>query len=226
MTHRASSESWGNESGARICQLVMQDNNGIAQSIAENRIDLLELLTLEELNQADDLGLTPIYLAVLYDQPEVLLYLYNRGVNINNFCDPMEWGTPLYYAVTLHRHRLLEVFDQMGINFNDPCDNLGQNAITHARRINDKYSEDLIENLMTRTYRAGMLVLTRLRTLVVKNKYLRIKRAAANINRVLRGRRGRKRYRTIKSDPRLYWDTLEGKIEGEDKDQEDDEEED
>ena len=86
MTHRASSESWGDESGARICQLVMQDNNGIAQSIADNRIDLLELLTFEELNQADDLGLKPIYLAIQYDQPEVLLYLYNRGVNINNFC--------------------------------------------------------------------------------------------------------------------------------------------
>ena len=102
----------------------------------------------------------------------------------------------------------------MGINFNDPCDNLGQNAITHARRINDKYSVELIENLMTRTYRAGMLVLTKLRTLVIKNKYLRIKRAASNINRVLRGRIGRKRYKTIKSDPRLYWDTLEGKGEG------------
>jgi hypothetical protein len=75
LIHPASSTSWGSEAGARLCKLLVDANTGIAQQIIENRTDLLDLLTLEQLEESDDIGLNAVFLAVYYDRPEILRYL-------------------------------------------------------------------------------------------------------------------------------------------------------
>jgi len=209
MAHRASSETWGDFSGARLCELVVRSNTGGAHAVADGRTDMLDLMSFEELNEADDIGIKLNYLAVYYDQPDIIIYLANRGVNMTTWCDPMNWGSPLYYAVTLQRHRILEALDQIGVNFNEPCDNLGQTAMLHAKRIRDTYGQKLIKHLMERTQKAGILVLKNLRKMVQQNKYQRILNAANIINRVLRGRRGRLHWVEVHDNPTEYWEKLE-----------------
>ena len=105
--HRASSSSWGDESVARLCSIIVDSNNGMAQQIMENRHDLLDIYSLDELKETDDLGLTLPFLAVYYDRPDMLKYLHQRGFDLSTTCDAMKFGAcvcrvpVLFYPVIL-----------------------------------------------------------------------------------------------------------------------------
>lgn len=93
--HSASSNSWNStsdsvEACARLCQLAVQSNTGIAQMVIDNSTELLDLMTVEELQAPDDdLGLSTAFLAIYYNRPDCIAYLHKRGVDFSAFCDPM-----------------------------------------------------------------------------------------------------------------------------------------
>jgi hypothetical protein len=57
MAFVGSTSCWGEQQNARLCELLVEGNNGMAQQIQENRHDLLDLMKLEQLNMPDDLTL-------------------------------------------------------------------------------------------------------------------------------------------------------------------------
>ena len=134
LVHRASSRTWGDASFARLCQLIVQDNSGMAQQVADNMHDLLDLCSVEELNQTDDLGLTLPYLAVYNDRPDMLTYLHKRGVKLGLPCDPMEYGTPMFYATTLHKQACVETLDILGYSVKEHCNKYEEVPLHHAKR--------------------------------------------------------------------------------------------
>lgn len=82
--HPSSSESWGSDACAKIFSHVVEANDGREQMIVENKKDFLELYSKEELEKPDDLGNTLQFLAVYHDRPEMLRYLYARGIDLSN----------------------------------------------------------------------------------------------------------------------------------------------
>ena len=114
----------------------MESNNGIEQSVQENRYDLLDSYSKKELETPDDLGLSLVFLAIQYDQPDMLEYCAKRGLDLKSPCDPMKFGNAMFYAVTLKKYRLIGVLDQLGCKVNEPCNDLKQLPIDIADRMN------------------------------------------------------------------------------------------
>ena len=96
--HPASSSSWGENSCAKLCQIIVNSNSAFLQSVIENKIDLLDVLTLDELKISDDLGISLPFLCVHYERPEILTYLCKRGIDLSLPCDPMGFGNTMFYA--------------------------------------------------------------------------------------------------------------------------------
>ena len=93
--HKASSRTWGDQACARVCKIIMDANDGMAQQVIENRTDLLDILSTEELLRVDDLGLSLPYVAIYHDRPLMLEYLHKRGVDLGVPCDPADYGETL-----------------------------------------------------------------------------------------------------------------------------------
>ena len=71
--HAASSRSWGDEGAARLCKIILESNTGFTQQILENRHDLLDMATDEQLMEpVDDIGMTLPFLCVYYDKPKMI----------------------------------------------------------------------------------------------------------------------------------------------------------
>lgn len=84
MNSIGSSELYESEAAARLKQIVIASNNGIAQDIYLNRTDILDTLTDAEIYlPVDDLGNTILYLVIYYNRPKILSYLISRGINMN-----------------------------------------------------------------------------------------------------------------------------------------------
>ena len=90
--HSGAASSWDDQACAKLCDMVLLANNGLAQQVALNDTTLMDVLPTSELEgPIDDLGLTLVFLAVYHDQPEMLEYLRKRGVDLKATCDPMEY---------------------------------------------------------------------------------------------------------------------------------------
>lgn len=192
--HHASSASWGDESCARLCGLVVDSNNAAAQQIQENRHDLLDLMSKEELNKpVDDIGLTLPFLAVYYDRPDMLRYLLEREVDLTKPCDPFQFGTPMFYAVTLCKNDLVERLDNLGCSVNSPCDIYNQLPIEHAKRMQNLELIALISHLMSREERAGWLFLKHFLRRKLRRRYVyMVNIGIPLLQRAMRGMFGRK----------------------------------
>lgn len=83
--HPASAESWGPCACAKIFSHIVEANDGREQQIVENKTIFLDLFTREELEKPDDIGNTMPFLAVYHDRPEMLRYLYARGLDLGKF---------------------------------------------------------------------------------------------------------------------------------------------
>ena len=161
MIHPATSDSWGDEACARICRIVIDSNKCIAQQIIENRHDLLDLLTKEELSEYDDLGLSSVFLCIQYDQPDMLKYFHRRGLDLMAPCDSMGFGTPAFYAVNMKKYGILETLVTCGVSLKEPCDTLGQTPLIHAARIGDYKMRDMILSINNRDEKtAGDILFT------------------------------------------------------------------
>ena len=151
----ASSSSWGTEACARLCKMIVQSNSGIGQMITENKTDLLDLATVEELQLPDiDSGLSAVFMAIYYDRPDVVKYLHRRGVDLSKSCDPMGFATPFFYIVSFSRFELLGLLDQLGYSLEVPCDTFRRTPLTRAVKINDTSMRDEIIRLITRRHDA------------------------------------------------------------------------
>lgn len=197
--HRASSNSWGNEAGARICQIIIEANDGMAQQIMENRKDLLDNLTIEELERKDDLDLNLSYLAIFYDRPDMLEYLHKRGVNLGKPCDPLDYGTPMFYAVSLQRHRCIVMLDILGYSINEPCTKFGELPEVHAARLDDALLHSTIDHIKDKEFRAVTLFLKHYWRRRLRKVYLEKKRSALLLERIARGYIARKKLKKLKA---------------------------
>lgn len=137
------------QSCAKICQVILNANDGMAQQIYENRTDLLDLLTKEELLRKDDLDLTLPYLAIYYDMPIMLEYLHKRGIDLKQPCDPYAFGSPMFYAVTMKKHQCIITLDELGYTIETPCTSNGELPELFANQLDDdnmRTTFDFIEN--------------------------------------------------------------------------------
>ena len=175
-----------------MCEIIVTANSGIAQQIAENRTDLLDILPKSALNApTDDLGLTPAFLAVYYDRPEIINYLHSRGVDFSKPCDPMEFGTPMFYAINLGRSRLISQLDMLGAGIDKPCDRFGQLPMVHVNRLDDQGALTAIKWSAGKEKRAAVLFFKHFLRSKCHKRYLRMLVAIPLLQRIVRGLLGR-----------------------------------
>ena len=193
-----SSSTWQDEAVPRLCQFVVDANSGIASQIAENRTDLLDILPLSALSApTDDLGLTPAFLAVYYDRPDMLEYLFKRGVDFKVPCDPMNYGTPMFYAVTLNRARLISQLDHMGCTIHAACDKLGGVPMMHAVRLDNPTTIAAILWAAGKEMRAAILFFKHWLRVKCRKRYMKMRLAIPLLQRVVRGMIGRSYFRKV-----------------------------
>lgn len=200
MSFIGSSERWGDQATARLCQLILQANDGMAQQIAENRTELLDLYSLEELKRTDDLGLSLPFLAVYYDQPDALRYLHKRGMDLSKPCDPMGFGTPYFYAINLGKSRLLDTLNSLLYSYSLPCETLfNLTPIYYAARKDDMFLLDTLNGIINMERKAFDLIYKNYLRAKHFNRYRKIYRANLLIQRVGRGYMGRRKVKYIRS---------------------------
>ena len=106
----------------------------VPQLIEAGDVDLLRALRRcghlpGGLQGADDLGLTPAYLAVHFDQPAVLDFLREDGVDLTVACDGVGadgHGTPAFYAAFHGKVRVLRALARLGVAMEAPCTRFGE----------------------------------------------------------------------------------------------------
>lgn len=160
MSFIGSSDRWGDEACARLCEIIMEANDGMTQQIIENRTDLLDLKSKEELEIVDDFGLTLPYLAVYYDRPDMIKYLVKRGLDMTKPCDGvLNFGTPMFYAVNLGKLEVIEALNTIGCSVNADCDTfLKFKPEYYAARIDNQSVKDKIYFIQGREVRAATLL--------------------------------------------------------------------
>lgn len=186
--HPASSKSWGPSACARLCDIIVESNHGFLHQVLENKADLLDVYSAEELEEPDDIGVTLPFLAVYYDQPNILEYLrYRRGIDLNKYCDPMNFGTPMFYAINLKRERLISLLDFLGCYVTEPCDKFKQTPLDYARKLQIKSIELIIQRCATRPIRAAQLFRKNYLKLRERKKFSKFCAALLLIQKVFRG---------------------------------------
>lgn len=158
MSFIGSSELWGESATARLCQILVEANDGMAQQISENKTNLLDLLNKQELERVDDSGLNLCYLCVHYDRPDMVRYLYKRGLDFSKTCDPMDFGTPMFYAVNMGRIHIIKTLNELGVSVSQSCDSyMNMKPSYYASIRSDESIKNLIEELIMIDRNAYML---------------------------------------------------------------------
>lgn len=195
-----SSELWGDQAVARLCQIVVDANDAMGQQVSENRTDLLDLLSVSELEKGDDLGLSVAFLCVHYDRPDILKYLKRRGVNLAKPCDPMGFGTPMFYAVYMGKANLIEVINNAGCSVNSPCETYFAFSPKHyAKKADDHFCLQTIIDIQAREKRTNLLFHKNILKLICLRKYKRIMKFIITIQRMMRGTAMRRLVKQIRS---------------------------
>lgn len=200
MSFIASSQLWGEENVARLCQIIMDANDGMAQQVMENRTDLLDLRSKEELEEIDDIGLSLLFLSVYYDRPDIIRYLHKRGLDFSKPCDPMSFGTPMFYAVNLGKSEVVETLNSLGYSVNAPCETLMElKPSYYASRTGDLITQKKISLLQDREEAAMELLRLYIRRRRARKTFLRARLSAIRLQKVARGRQARELVRMIRS---------------------------
>lgn len=188
MSFIASSELWGESSIGRICEIIVASNDGAFQQIKENRTDLLDHLSKDQLEQTDDLGLSLPFLAVYFDRPESIIYLHKRGLDLNKPCDPVGFGTPMFYAINLRKPNIVKALDRVGYSISSPCETVfNYNAIKYAERNDDHVMLDMINNIHKAQNDALELLRKNFLKTIYRKKYLRKRYLIIKIQKIVRG---------------------------------------
>jgi hypothetical protein len=200
MSFIGSSELWGEDATARLCQILLEANDGMAQQISENRHDLLDLMTLKELERVDDCGLSLPYLAVHYDRPDMVRYLHKRGLDLSKPCDPMEFGTPMFYAVSMGKVHIVEALDSLGISVTNVCDTyMKLTPAYYASLSGDQSVTAKIHNLVHKEQLAGTLFMKNYLKSKARRRFLLMRKSAITIQKCARGLADRIMVRLVKA---------------------------
>jgi hypothetical protein len=191
--HKASAETWGDSAYARLCGMIIEANTGMAQQVAENKTDLLDFYTKDQLEQPDDLGLTLPFLAVFYDHPDMISYLHNRGLDLSKTCDPMEFGNPMFYAVCLKKHRIMRRLDLLGYSVNSECDKFKQTPLVHAERMDDTEIRRTVSLCNSKETRAAILFQKHFLRRKYRRLYLNTRNCIIAVQRFIREKQDRAR---------------------------------
>lgn len=191
--HPASSENWGASATARLMDIIVETNLAMDAQIVENETYFLDSYTTKQLEGKDDLGLNLVFVAIYHDRPEMLRYLYARGVNLMAQCDPVEFGSPMYYAVALQKYRVVDTLEMLGCPVNGPCDMLNQTPHDHARRLDDPVMLELLDRIKYRTSRANNMLEKNVLRNFWRRKFVRMRKGAKQIQRIIRGVIGRRK---------------------------------
>lgn len=195
-----SSERWGEQSFARLCQIVVDSNDGIGQQVMENRTDLLDLMSVDALMNGDDLGLSASFLAVYYDQPEIIRYLHRRGVNLSQPCDNVGFGNAMFYAVMFSKKRLIAELHHLGYLVQSPCENTFYRPPLHyAKRRDDPDIVALLTSILTREDRAKSLLRKNVLRNFQRREYLIFRKRLILLQSLYRRRLAKRRVQMIKS---------------------------
>jgi hypothetical protein len=189
--HSASSLNWGESACAKLFSNIIEFNDGMAQQIIENKTYFLQLYTKEELQRTDDLGLSLPFVAVYHDRPDMLRYLFVRGLDLSAPCDPMGFGNPMFYAVTWRKYRVVDVLDLLGVSVTSECDMFKQTPMAHAERLDDPIMIALINNLKGRNERVRILFEKNFQRAKCRRMYRIARVAIINIQRIMRGKLAR-----------------------------------
>ena len=184
--HRASSKTWGNESAARICQIILDSNDGMAQQVIENRTDLLDIISTADLNRVDDLGLSLPYICIYHDRPQMLEYLHRRGVDLGVPCDPCDYGTPMYYAIMLKQHQCVIMLDLLGYSIHNQCTKYEELPITCAERLDDDMIMKTIAWVKEKEFRAVTLFLKNYWKSRLRRDFVAKRAAIKTVQRIVR----------------------------------------
>ena len=94
----------------------------------------------------DDESLSPAYLAIAYDRPEVLYFLAREGgVDLRAFCD--DYGTPAFYASYDAKVRCLEALARLGVDLRAPCTVFGEKPASFFQRHDPAVVDELMRVL-------------------------------------------------------------------------------
>ena len=192
--HPASAATWGDAAYAKLCSNIVESNNGRAQQIIENNNitpAFMELYSKEELLETDDLGLSLPFIAVYHDRPEMLRYLYTRGLDIAIPCDTMNFGNPMFYAVIWHKYRVVDMLDLLGCSVTNSCDIFKQTPRSHAERLDDSIMIELINKLEKRPERVKTLFMKNFMKAKYRRLYKNAVKAIILIQRIIRGKLAR-----------------------------------
>ena len=129
---------WDAEAGRYVYappELYTTNHETVPELIENGDVELLRaLLDCGHLPQGLDapdpeFGLTAAYMAVTYDQPEILDELSRRGCDLRKPCDGEgddAYGTPAFYAAYHGKVRVLETLVRLGVDTKDPCTKYGE----------------------------------------------------------------------------------------------------
>eukprot|EP01041_Mallomonas_annulata_P004613 gene4613-9164_t len=185
--HPATSQSWGDDACARLCMIIVDSNHAFVQQVMEDRTDMLDLCTLEELSEPDDIGLTLPFFAVYFDKPRIMSYLFKRGLDLSKPCDPMKFGNPMFYAISLHKPNVVIILDYCDCSVKVACDRFNQTAMDHAERLHDEEMKTLIHKLATKEIRAAILFQKHFIRRITRRLFLKKKSGVSKIQGVIRG---------------------------------------
>jgi hypothetical protein len=195
-----SAERWGDQAFARICKIIVDSNDGINQSVMENRTNLFEIMSVDQLIKGDDLGLSVAYSSIYYDQPDIISYLHKRGVDLSQPCDPMDYGTPIFYAVMMGRLRLIELLHKLGYSLQKPCETtFNQTPLHYAKKRGVGDVIEFITKVVTREERAKNLLHKNIMCRYHFRKYQAAKKKIILLQTLYRGRLARARVKRIRS---------------------------
>ena len=100
--------------------------------------------------------LSPAYLAIAYDRPEMLKFLAANGVDLHAQCD--DYATPAFYAVYNGKIRCLETLVRLGVDCRrEPCTKFGETCSMFLDRHQQPIFDLLVEVLTLRDRAADQI---------------------------------------------------------------------
>lgn len=136
----------------------------LPQLIEAGDVEVLETLVRaghlpQGLQDPDELGLSPSFLAVTFDRPDVLRLLDRVGVDLSVACDVAGYGTPAFYCAYHAKVQCLEVLARLGVDLNAPCTKYGE-LPSHFFYRHPTDVADQLSNAVTLRDRSAVVIAT------------------------------------------------------------------
>lgn len=165
---------------------ILESNSGILQQVLCNETDMLNLLTADELSEFSDIGLNLFFLAVYHNKPQLIRYLWNRGIDIHASVDPLLFGNAYFYAVTFGHIDVVATLHSLGCDIDRPCNSLQEKPLDRAKALDNLEMEITILKLLSHKRQASILFEKNVMRLAYKRRYIYTKSCIVIIQKHLR----------------------------------------